>query len=55
MSRLLKGETVKEISSQLSLKPTTVATYKARIFEKMGVNNLMDLNNIADLNNYQIN
>jgi two-component system, NarL family, invasion response regulator UvrY len=53
LGRLLKGETVKEISSQLALKPTTVATYKARIFEKLGVNNIIDLNNIVDLNNFQ--
>jgi two-component system, NarL family, invasion response regulator UvrY len=53
LGRLLKGESVKEISNQLALKPTTVATYKARIFEKLGVNNIIDLNNIADLNNFQ--
>lgn len=53
MSRLLKGETVKEISNQLNVKATTVATYKARIFEKLAVNNIMDLRNLIELYQYK--
>jgi two-component system, NarL family, invasion response regulator UvrY len=49
LHRLLKGETVKEISNQLDLKATTVATYKARIFEKLSVSNIMDLRNVTEL------
>lgn len=52
LHRLLKGETVKEISNQLDLKATTVATYKARIFEKLSVSNIMDLRNVTEL--YQL-
>ena len=49
LNRLLKGETVKEISQQLDIKATTVATYKARIFEKLSVSNIIDLQNISEL------
>ena len=44
---LLKGKSVKEIASYFDLKSNTVATFKARIFDKIGVNNLMDLQNSA--------
>jgi DNA-binding NarL/FixJ family response regulator len=49
LTYLVKGAGVKEIAEQLSLKPNTVATFKARIFDKMGVSNLIDLRNIAIL------
>ena len=49
VNNLLLGKGVKEIAGQLSLKSTTVATYKARIFDKLGVNNLVDLRNVAHL------
>ena len=49
LNRLLKGETVKEISNQLDLKATTIATYKARIYEKLSVSNVMDLRNVTEL------
>lgn len=40
---LIAGKWVKEIAAQLDIQSNTVSTYKARIFEKMGVNNLVDL------------
>ncbi|HYV94078.1 MAG TPA: response regulator transcription factor [Chitinophagales bacterium] len=46
---LLRGIGVKEIAGELDLKSSTVATYKARIFDKIGVNNLMDLRNMAQM------
>ncbi len=49
VNNLLLGKGVKEIAGQLNLKSTTVATYKARIFEKLAVNNLVDLRNVAHL------
>lgn len=49
MEHLLKGDSVKTIASMLELKTSTVATYKARIFEKLDINNLIDLKNIAEL------
>lgn len=52
---LLKGDSIKDISDKLDLKPTTIATYKGRIFDKLGVNNLIDLRNIADLYNHKSN
>ena len=52
LNYLLKGETVKDISVRLQLKSSTVATYKARIFDKLGVSNTMDIRNLADLHLY---
>ncbi|MFY7732665.1 MAG: LuxR C-terminal-related transcriptional regulator [Bacteroidia bacterium] len=52
---LLQGDSIKDISDKLDLKPTTIATYKGRIFDKLSVNNLIDLRNIADLYNYKSN
>jgi two-component system, NarL family, invasion response regulator UvrY len=49
---LLRGIGVKEIAGELDLKSSTVATYKARIFGKIGVKNIMDLRNIAQLYNF---
>lgn len=46
---LLQGLRVKEISNRLDLKMSTVATYKVRIFEKLGVNNLADMQRLADV------
>lgn len=43
MEDLLEGKGVKEIASRLGVQPTTVATYKARLFDKLGVSNLIDL------------
>lgn len=50
---LLKGESVKEIANHFDLKSNTVATFKARLFDKIGVTNLMDLQNMARLYNFQ--
>lgn len=54
LSRLMNGESVKEISANLNIKATTVATYKARIFEKLNVNNILDLKNVTELYQNQI-
>lgn len=54
LGRLLKGETVKEISVNLNIKATTVATYKARIFEKLNVSNILELKNVTELYQNQI-
>lgn len=52
LNYLLKGESVKEISGRLDLKATTVATYKARIFDKLNVQNVIELRDIAALYHY---
>ena len=51
---LLKGKGVKEIASRLDLKSNTVATFKARIFDKIGVNNIIDLQNSARIYNLPV-
>jgi len=50
---LLKGSTVKEIAGHLDLKSNTVATFKARLFDKIGVSNLIDLQNMARMYHFQ--
>ena len=48
---LVNGNGNLEISNELELQPTTVSTYKNRIFEKLGINNLPALIQIFDLYN----
>lgn len=50
-SHLIRGESVSEISNNLNLHTSTVGTYKARIFDKLGCNNLVDLNKMAKVYN----
>lgn len=40
---LQAGHTIKEVGRQLGLSPTTVVTYKNRLYEKLGVSNLKQL------------
>lgn len=47
MECMLNGLGVKEIALQLGVQPTTVATYKVRLFDKLGVSNLLDLQKLA--------
>jgi DNA-binding CsgD family transcriptional regulator len=44
---LVAGRPTKQIAKQMGVKPTTVATYKARIKEKLGVDSLAGLINYA--------
>lgn len=46
---LLKGLGIKEISNKLNIKSSTVATFKARIFNKLGVSNIIELKDVAEL------
>lgn len=43
MKLMLEGKWIKEIAANLNLRANTVSTYKARIFEKMGVTNVFEL------------
>lgn len=52
MMELLTGAGVKEIAARLGLQPTTVATYKARLFDKLGVTNLIDLQTLVTTRGY---
>jgi two-component system invasion response regulator UvrY len=47
-SLLLSGSTVSDISKSLSLQTSTVGTHKARIFEKLGIDNLLKLKELAN-------
>jgi two-component system invasion response regulator UvrY len=44
---LLDGKTVTEISHILNIQTSTVGTHKARLFEKLGVDNILKLKEIA--------
>ena len=52
LNYLLAGESVKDIAARLDLKATTVATYKARIFDKLDVSNILELLNITAIYHY---
>ncbi len=47
---LIKGFSNKQISENLQLSPPSISNYKAKIFSKLGVNNIIDLN--AYFNNF---
>jgi DNA-binding NarL/FixJ family response regulator len=49
MNYLLLGEGIKEISTRMNIKSSTVATFKARIFNKLRVSNVIDLKNLAEI------
>ena len=48
---LLEGKGVGEISILLNIKNSTTGTYKARIFEKLNIQNVLQLNDLAILYN----
>jgi two-component system, NarL family, invasion response regulator UvrY len=45
---LLTGKTVSDISKTLNLQVSTIGTHKARLFEKLGVSNLIELKELAN-------
>jgi two-component system invasion response regulator UvrY len=47
VSLLLLGHTVSDISKLLNLQMSTVGTHKARLFEKLGVTNILELKDLA--------
>ena len=47
MLHVLRGETVKEICRQSGLNSSTVSTYKARVYEKLGTRNVMEIVSLA--------
>lgn len=49
MEDMLAGKGVKEIAMRLGVQPTTVATFKSRLFDKLGVTNLLDLQKLVAL------
>jgi two-component system invasion response regulator UvrY len=53
MHELLAGRGVKEVAGRLGLQPTTVATYKARLFDKLAVGNILELQRLWEANGSQ--
>ena len=51
MKYLGKGSTNQQISDLLHISNKTVATYKTRIFDKLGINNIADLILFCRMNN----
>ena len=47
VSMLLTGNSIAAISNFLNIKPSTVGTYKTRIFQKLCVNNIFELKEMA--------
>jgi two-component system, NarL family, invasion response regulator UvrY len=47
---LAKGLSTKAISNHIHLSPSSVSTYKAKIFEKLGVSNIIELTTYFELN-----
>jgi two-component system, NarL family, invasion response regulator UvrY len=52
VSMLLSGQTVSEISKSINLQVSTVGTHKARVFEKLGLSNILELKELA--NSYKL-
>jgi two-component system invasion response regulator UvrY len=44
---LLKGHGISEIAETMTLHPSTIGTYKSRIFDKLGIRSLIDLTELA--------
>ena len=51
MKYLGKGNTNQQISDLLHISNKTVATYKTRVFDKLGINNIADLILFCRMNN----
>ncbi len=49
VSLLLSGKTLTEISHTLVIHTSTAGTHKARLFEKLGVTNVLELSELAKL------
>ncbi|WP_153796058.1 response regulator [Foetidibacter luteolus] len=47
MLMLLEGKQMKEISAELGVQVSTVATYKTRLFEKLNAQSLLDVSKLA--------
>lgn len=48
VSLLVSGQTLNEIAACLNLHSSTVGSHKARIFEKLGVGNILELKELAN-------
>lgn len=48
MHHLVKGLGISAIAKVMNLAPSTIATHKSRIFDKLGVNNVIELSQYAN-------
>ena len=48
VSLMLSGHTLSEIAKSLHIQVSTAGTHKSRLFEKLGVSNLLELKELAD-------
>ena len=51
LGMMLKGGKTKEISVSLDVAQQTIATYKSRIFRKLGTENVFDIKRMAEIEN----
>ncbi len=51
LGSILKGNKTKEIVSEMNVAQQTIATYKTRIFKKLGTDNIFDIQKLAELYN----
>ncbi|MBS1669249.1 MAG: response regulator transcription factor [Bacteroidetes bacterium] len=51
LGMMLKGGKTKEISVSLDVAQQTIATYKSRIFKKLGTENVFDIKRMAEIEN----
>ena len=51
---LLNGLMVKQIATKLSISATAVSTYKARVFNKLKVDSLMDVGQMANIFSFPV-
>lgn len=54
MEDLLAGLGTKAIAARSGLQPSTVATYKARLFDKLGVTNVLDLQRLVAAHRHDV-
>jgi two-component system, NarL family, invasion response regulator UvrY len=54
MDQLLRGTSIGSIAQVMGVAGSTAATYKARLFNKLGVSNVLDLQRKADLHGYKL-
>ena len=48
----INGETINSIINMLNLHPSSVSTYKNRIFQKLQINSLFELRKLAEINGF---
>lgn len=52
LRQILEGQRLKDISSDIGVKQSTIATYKHRLLEKVNARNIIELHEMARLHNF---